>query len=416
VLTGLAIWIAGYIFGATPLEQLGFAFVVLTGLAVGVVRLGRHDLEVVRSVTPERVGAGRPITVSLHVRNKGRGSAPLVLIEDRLPLGLRGRARFALHGVEPDGHRHVSLTLQTARRGRYSVGPLELSFIDPFGLARIRGQRAETTSFVVYPRIEPLGMPRDPGDRRSVATSAIRQPTVAQGEDFFTMREYAEGDDLRKIHWPSTAKRGRFMIRQEETPWHTRATVVLDDRAASHHETGSFERSVEAAASLLDLYHRSGFGFRFTGAHGTGLPTSRGVDHLGRCLDLLATIETEGDERDDDSLAARLTELGTSTAAEAVLVVVTGGLGAREAIALSRCRNRYRQITMISFPSHRFGSAPTKDRWAGEKEAVEVARLLERGGVRALLLGPDESLARGWSSARALHSRGTAWGRKPELV
>ena len=59
------------------------------------------------------------------------------------------------------------------------------------------------------------------------------------------MREYVEGDDLRKIHWPATAKRGGFMIRQEETPWHTRATILLDDRVESHGgigESSSFER------------------------------------------------------------------------------------------------------------------------------------------------------------------------------
>lgn len=417
--TGIAVWAAGRAFGSEPLEQLGFAFVVLLLISVAVVRLGRHELKVARRLVPARPTAGQAVQLDLHIKNAGRGPAPLVLLEENLPRGLSGNARFAVQGIEARGARSVSVTLTPARRGRYEVGPLSMSFIDPFGLARIRSARLDRSSLLVYPRVEPLALPRDMGERRSIATSALRQPTVARGEDFFTLREYASGDDLRKVHWPSTAKRGRFMIRQEETPWHTRATIVLDDRRAAHDGTGprsSFERAVEAAASFVDLYHRSGYGFRLVGAHEQGLPSGRGADHLARTFDLLALIEKE-DQLGDDSLILRFRELEESASAEASLVALTGTLSPEAAIGLTRCRKRFRQVIAVMFPDHRFGLQHTKARWAGEESLREVSLLLERGGVRALSLGPEESLAAMWSSSQHRASgRARSWGPKPERV
>lgn len=417
-ITSLTLLVVGRAFGTPGVEQLGFGLLVLVLIAVGVVRLGRHDLTVERKLNPLRVGPGQPVTITIDVVNEGRGSAPLLLLEDRLPAGLAGSARFALHGIEPTGHRSTSFVLRAGRRGSYEVGPLQVSFVDPFSLARVRWSGLGATSFLVHPRVEPLSPPRDTGERRSLASAARRQPTGARGEDFYTLRDYVEGDDLRKIHWPATAKRGRYMIRQEETPWHTRATVVLDDRATMHDgfgEASSFERAVAAAASLCDLYSRSGYGWRLTAAHHGGLPLGKGSEHLDRCLDLLTTVEVARTE--DESLLARLAEIESSGTVEAALVVVTGSLSGELAVALSRCKRRFRQVSVLSFPAHRFGSQATKSRWEGEQRTVEVMRLLARSDVRAVVLGPDESLAVAWSaSSQPRQDKEVTWGRRPELV
>lgn len=422
--TALALLIVGRAFGATGVEQLGFGLLVLLLIAVGLVRLGRHELAVERRLAPVRVRAGQKVTASIEITNEGKGAAPLLLLEDRVPAGLASNARFALHGVEPGGHRKTSFTLRAGRRGAYVVGPLQISFVDPFGLSRVRWRALEESRFLVHPRVESLDPPRDTGERRSLASAARRQPTGAQGEDFYTLRDYVEGDDLRKIHWPATAKTGRYMIRQEETPWHTRATVLLDDRSEAHDgygDSSSFERAVEAAASLCDLYSRSGYGWRLSGAQVGGLASGKGVDHLNRCLDLLATIEQSTAQ--DDALMIRLAEIETSGIVEAALVVVTGTLTPELAIAMTRCRRRFRQVTVISFPGHRFGSQATKSRWEGESKTIEVVRLLARSSVRAVVLGPDESLANAWaaSSQPRLRSAGSSeseagWGLRPELV
>ena len=412
---GLVLCVASRAFGAEPLGQIGLALLVLAISALVVVRLGRHDLEVTRTISPTQVTAETQVTATLQVTNRGLGSAPLVLIEDRLPAVLRTRARFALTGIQPRGTREAMYKIRPTRRGRYDIGPAEMSCVDPFGLARVRMVRGSTSSLLVHPRIESLVLPRDLGERRSLAVSALRQPTGSQGEDFYTLREYVEGDDLRKIHWPSTAKRQRYMIRQEETPWHNRATVVLDDRAGAY-EGNAFERAVEAAASLVDLYHRSGYTYRLTGAHHPGFASARGADHRRRCLDHLAVITTKAlDGPGDPLLSARFAELEARSSAEGTLVVVGGDFEMETAVGMSRCRRRFKQVIAVTFPSHRFGPGSTKSRWAGEQKTNEIVRLLARSGVRTIVLGPGEALRTGWDSLSRVTTGGESeWDLRHE--
>jgi uncharacterized protein (DUF58 family) len=418
---GALILVIGRVLGSIAVMQVGFAFIALVAIAMAVIKLGRHDLEVTRTASPPRVAAGHPVTVTVEVKNNGRGPAPLLLLEDRVPVELSGRGRFAIQGIEAGGDRSDSYEVRPTRRGRYEIGPMTISFVDPFGLASRTTEAASTASFLVRPRVETLSLPRDLGERRSLAVSALRQPTGSSGEDFYTLREYVEGDDLKRIHWSSTAKRNRYMIRQEETPWHTRATIVFDDSAAHHGGYGdgsSFERTVEAAASLADLYHRTGYTYRLTGAHNPGLPPARGADHLQRCMDLLATIDATPAARPDDAVLTRLTEIEGGASAEGTLAFVGGSLRGEIAVALTRCRRRFKQVVAVTFPAHRFGSEATKQRWAGEQQTVEVARLLARSGVKTIVLGPGEPLASGWATLSHVRQGGgeDTWGRKPELV
>ena len=417
--TGLSLIATGLIFGARALEQLGAALTILVLIAVGVVRLGKHDLSVERAIVPERAGAQQEVTVGLALHNRGGGPAPLLLLEDGLPPRLPGRSRFTVNGIEPGGRRDVSYMVRPQRRGRYEIGPLTLGMVDPFGLAKITSSGAPAQSFLVHPRTEPLTLPRDAGDRRSVSTSALRQPTGAQGEDFYALRDYVQGDDLRKVHWPSTAKRGKVMIRQEETPWHTRATIVLDDRPSAHAAAGdpsSFERAIEATASVIELYHQTGYAYRLTAGHHPGLASARGNAHLHRCLDLLATLQPGADGA-RDVLLSRLVEMEAHGIAEETLVLITGSLGANIATVLGRLRRLFKQIIVVSFPAHRFSSLPTKQRWEGEQLTVEVTRNLARSGIRCVVLGPGESLASAWGSASGKSRGGEGtWAQKPELV
>ncbi|MDQ3951428.1 MAG: DUF58 domain-containing protein [Actinomycetota bacterium] len=426
-LTGLALLVVARIFGSGPVEQFGFALVVLPLIALAVVRLGKHDLEVTRRMAPERVRAGGKVKVTLEIRNRGRGPAPLLLLEDRVASDVAGRARFALHGVEPKGRRYAAYELRPPRRGHYQVGPLALTSTDPFGLARLVSSAAPEASVLVHPRVEPLALPRDLGDRRSLAVSALRQPIGAQGEDFYTLREYNEGEDLRKVHWPATAKRGRYMIRQEETPWHNRATVVFDDRTRAHDGIGdasSFERVVEATASIVDLCHRSGYSYRVAGAVAAGFAAGKGSQHFNRALDLLATVRTsQPPVLEADPLTARLLEIDAATAGEGTLAVVTGTLSADAAMAITRCRRRFRQVIVVMFPAHRFGSMTTKARWSAEEGVREVVKLLARAGSQTIVLGPEESLLAGWdsltrsasSATRSKAPAGSAGGPGPKV-
>lgn len=418
--TGLGVALAGRALGAQLVEQVGVGVLTLPVVAAVVVWMSGQDVVVERTVTPARTYAGRPVTITLDISNRGRSRTPLLLFEDHLPWELTGRARFAVQGVESNGTRATSLTVRPPRRGRYEVGPLRVSILDPFALVRRSYVASGVTDFLVYPKVEPLAMPRDRGEQRSLAVSALRQPTGARGEDFYTLREYVEGDDLRKVHWPATARTDKVMIRQEETPWHTRATVLLDDRSSPGEKNGAgFDRAVEVTASVCDLYGRAGYNFRLVGAHDRGVGVARGKDHLHRCMDLLASIPSQPPSPGQpDPMMVRLAELEGGASAEGTLVVVAGALGPAEAAQLARCRRRFRQILVVLLPEHRFTHGSTRRRWDGERDVREVVTLLARSSIRCLVLGPDESVASSWASlsGRATVGDEERWDLKPELA
>lgn len=387
---GVGLWVAGRAFGGGALEQLGFGLLVLVVLSVLVVRRGRHELTVSRTIAPARVQAGREVTVSLTLRNTGRGRSPVLFLEDHLPARLSGRARFALGSIEPGGTRKATYKLRPARRGRYQVGPLEVVVSDPFGAATRSTHSSSTTTFLIHPRIEPLTLPRDSGRKRSATTAARRNPTGSTGEDFYTLREYVDGDDLRRIHWPATAKRGRYMIRQEETPWHARATVVVDDRPGIYTDE-DWERAVDATASLIEMFHRNGYWFRMTGTIAPGIPSARGADHLHRCLDLLAVAQLQKPDDDPmDPLLRRMAEIEAQPYAQGSLTLVTGLLTNETARAVALASRRFRMVAVISIvrtiPAE-FGPMS------------EAASILTRAGVNHLRLPPGVSLAGAWSAS-----------------
>ncbi len=418
---GLGLALAGRGFGSQSLIQLGYAFIVVVVVALIVVRLRKHELIVSRWVSPERARLGEKVAATVRIDNRGRGAAPLLLAEDRVPAGLSGKARFAVHGIERGGYREASYAIKPARRSRYELGPLAVSVVDPFGLARMLSVSSETSTFLVHPRIHKLSLPRDQLERRSMSPATVRTPSVSSGEEFYTLREYSEGDDLRKIHWPATAKRGRYMIRQEETPWHTRATILLDDGAASHDAGGSgssFERAVEVAASLVDLYHRSGYSYRLLCTSEQEVPAGRGAEQRNRCLDLLATIEPQERGPRGEALRMRLAEMNLQTSPEAALMVAGGSVDPATAALLGHLSRRFRQAALVSVPAHRYGSHSTKARWDAESELVEATRLLARSSIRCLVLGPDDPLDSGWTALWSAQPKGVSnrWAQRPELV
>jgi uncharacterized protein (DUF58 family) len=411
---GLGVWVAGRIFGSQPLEQLGFGLLALLLIALAVLRMGNHDLEVTRTLTPERVRVGNEVKAHIRVRNNGKGATPLLLLEDRLPAELSGRARFAINGIETQGDRDALYEVKPGRRGRYSVGPLRITFTDPFGLARITTKAAGASGFLAYPRGEKLALPRDTGYRKSLIASARRQPTGQQGEEFYTLRDYVEGDDLRRIHWPSTAKRARYMVRQEETPWHAKATILIDDRPAGY-EGSAFDRAVEAATSIAELYHRSGYAFRLLGATAPGIHDGRGSEHWHLCLDMLAVVEPAHSPGNDDPMLGRLAELESTPNLEGTLVGIAGTLDAPTVRGLIRCARRYKNVICISMPAHLFSiGASTRPDVA--KDAAELSAVLERGGVRSIVIGPGDALAGAWAglARRGPEGGDASWDQKRE--
>jgi uncharacterized protein (DUF58 family) len=245
---GLAFLLAWLILGEIELLAAGAAMLVAAGAALVMTRLTRPRIEVTRWLEPSTVHEGDRASVNLAIANQRRAPAFAVTVEDGVS-GL-GAARFQIGKLPANGIASATYHIACRSRGIYTVGPAQAAVSDPFGLATSVRRSAIADRLVVYPAIEALsGFP--PVRGRDPAMSASRPEFSRRGgEDFYTLRSYQEGDDLRRVHWASSAKLDELMIRQMETPWQSRALVFFDVRRKSYESSDAFERAVRGTASV----------------------------------------------------------------------------------------------------------------------------------------------------------------------
>jgi len=252
VAAGLTLLVGGLLLGFTDITRVGVlvsALPLLAGLSAG---RSSNGIAVTRTVQPSRLVVDQPAQVTVVLQNPWGRRTQLQLAEDGVPDGLGATPRFVLSAMEPGEVREVSYEIRCEGRGLYRLGPLTLHRQDPYGLATITESRPGSTDLLVLPRIERLG-PGRLGTSGVGGDSSVPHLLSLHDEDDIAVRSYRDGDDLRRIHWPSTAHRSELMMRQEDHPARRRAVIVLDSRAAGHQGsgiTGSFEWAVTAAASI----------------------------------------------------------------------------------------------------------------------------------------------------------------------
>jgi len=258
---GLTAIVCGLILGEINLLRAGIFAAVTPWIASYAVSRARIRIGATRAVSPARVIAGQSVTASLTITNGSSLRTTTLMLEDRLPEQLSGHARFVLAPLRNRESRTVSYRIPRLPRGRYRIGPLQIRLTDPFGLVEVTRSFTATSEFVTAPAIERLG-PADLPRTDDRGGSGSSHSIGSQGAEDASTRQYRIGDDLRKIHWRSTARTGSMMVRQEERPWQGQAAVLLDLRAAAHtllpddppeldpRLLASLEWAVSAAASI----------------------------------------------------------------------------------------------------------------------------------------------------------------------
>jgi uncharacterized protein (DUF58 family) len=239
---------------AVPLDErdllrVGAFVALLPLLALVFVLVGRSRVRVGRVLSPERVPVGAVVTVTLHVGG-GRATGPLELAET-VPdaAGAGGTPRF----VTDSGHwSGVRYPLRPVLRGAHRIGPLVAHGVDPLGLAEFERAVPGTDRLLVLPRVAVLrGLPAALGSPDGAHGAGATGS--GQGRSDVHVRPYRSGDELRRVHWRSTARHDELMVRLEERPWRGGVTVLLDRRAAAHRGHGrdaSLEWAVTLAASI----------------------------------------------------------------------------------------------------------------------------------------------------------------------
>jgi len=252
VAAGLTLLVGGLLLGFTDITRVGVLVCALPLLAGLGARRHGNDIAVARTVQPARLVVDQPAQVRVALQNTSGRRTQLQLAEERVPHGLTDQPRFVLSAMEPGDVREVSYQILSQARGLYQLGPLTLCRKDPYGLATITESPSGSINLLVLPRIERLGRGRL-GASGVGGDSSIPHLLSLHDEDDIAVRSYRDGDDLRRIHWPTTAHRSELMMRQEDHPARRRAVIVLDSRTAGHQgsgTTGSFEWAVTAAASI----------------------------------------------------------------------------------------------------------------------------------------------------------------------
>lgn len=393
----LLLWTAARVLGSQDLHMVAAGLAVLPVLATAFVHWNRVQLTVRRHLSSARVFAGQRVTVTLTLTNRGPGTAPFLLLEDALPPSLGKSARLVTSGIPPRREQVLSYTLACRNRGRHSLGPLTISLTDPFGLARVRMQWGQPSTLIVYPAVERVEVGTLTASGAGNGESRARQ-LFRSAAEFYALREYVVGDDLRRIHWRSTARMGRLMIRQDEATRRSGATVFLDSRQSALGALGSasFERAVSAAASLGLALLRAGFTVHLGTADMPPDPTSE-----DRLLETLASITPSRERAVTRALAA----LRGAAAAESTLVLITAPPSGPELAALSRVGARFgRKVAVLVQPARTAGLPPAS---RVELEArLRSARVqLQHAHWQVCVLEPDRRLSEIWTLTPTLRRR-----------
>jgi uncharacterized protein (DUF58 family) len=379
-------------------QDLLRAAVLLVSLPLGcaaVLSRVRYDLALTRAITPCRVVAGATATVTLDLQNLSPRATRILLAEDRVPHALGPAPRFLLTGLRGGRRASVTYSLRSELRGRYPVGPLRLRLADPFGMCEVIRSFTAVDCLLVAPRTWPL-LPLTTGGAREGSGESPSLALATAGEDDVSIREYRNGDDLRRVHWRSTARRGQLMVRQEEQSRPTRATVLLDVRACAHRgerACDSFEWAVTAAASVAVHLSEHQHEVRLL-TDGNPAPWAPPCQGAGRLVDGLVVLRTGPDESLASAAAVAVGESGRQ-----ILVAVLGELDRASACLLGTPGAFARTgIAVLLRVEEWTVSRPEEDGRIPRERAAAVRELRTRGWT-VVEAGPDEQIDQVWERA-----------------
>ncbi|EFL41825.1 DUF58 domain-containing protein [Streptomyces griseoflavus] len=401
---GVAAAVCSYVLGQSDLLRVGLLLAVLPLVCAAVLYRTRYRVAGSRRLSPGRVPAGSEARVHLRMENVSRLPTGLLMLQDRVPYVLGPRPRFVLDRVEAGGRREVSYRVRSDLRGRYPLGPLQLRLSDPFGMCELTRSFSTHDTLTVVPRVVPLPPVRLSGEAKGYGDGRHRALALA-GEDDVIPRGYRYGDDLRRVHWRSTARYGELMVRREEQPQRARCTVLLDTRAIAYEGAGpdsAFEWAVSGAASVLVHMLERGFSVRLLTDTGNAVPGEgsdgfagagqESADAAGLMMDTLAVV----DHSDDEGLSRAYDVVRGGN--EGLLVAFLGDLDEDQAAVLARMRQRSGGAVAFLLDSAAWLREPADVPDASD-QAEDRLRMLREAGWTALGVPRGAALEELWRQA-----------------
>jgi uncharacterized protein (DUF58 family) len=314
--------VLAFTLGWQPFYALTYALALSFVVSVFWLAIGMHGIKFARSSFGGRAQVGERIDEQLELEN--HTAFPKLWVQVTDGSTLPGHHAGYVASIGP--RQRITWRAKTLcrRRGRYTLGPVTAATGDPLGLFRREVLLAPARELLVLPIVLPLStfelypglIPgRGRGAQRSLQTTT----------NAMSVREYVPGDALTRIHWPSTARMGQFMVKEFDLDPTIDVVILLDlDRDAQEgvDESSTEEYGVTITASIAAYLLRQqelAVAISVSGSPEASLPLDRGERQLERMLETLAVAHADVSERLDEALVAEESRLARNT----VLVIVT---------------------------------------------------------------------------------------------
>ena len=383
---GGAVYLVAWAFGATVLYPIGLGLVLAVAAAALWVRFLNRPMRINRVLGRGEHLAGDDIPVRLELDVNGwMPSGALTVVEKIAKFGAVETVVLNRHGRLRGGY-----ILDKVPRGRYPIESARVLLEDPFGLEQVGIDLPAGESLLVYPRLVDLDeLFSDSGARALEGRRLLlRRPT---GFDLHSVRDYEQGESLRRVHWPSTAKRGHLMVKELEDAPRDETAVLLDADASvvvGRAPDSSFEVQVQAAGSILKAHASRGRRAALI-VNSATRPYQRVHSFDGdwlRALEVLAAVEADG----PTPCAAMLADEAGPAGRALELTVVTACLTPRLAQRLAQRVFQRHAATLVYVDPTSWADEPPAQLDAAV--AAQVLRL-ERAGVPVAILRRGDSLA-----------------------
>ena len=284
-------WIIARVIAGRPLFLISYG---LLGVFIAAYVIGRRTLPLSgeRSASRPRLTEGETVSIDVSLLAKRRLST--FVLEERMPETVGTPARVPVASIAGGETVDHTYKLTLPRRGAYTLGPLVARSGDPLGLSQKEHVLCEPYEVLVHPAVERV---QDRPLTRLFEDPPIRPPVSKpwpSGLEFYGMRKYTPGDDIRRVVWRAYARTGQLLVRESEQGITDKITIVVDQDRRTHSKgfpSESFETAIRAAASLGVRHLREGYSVTLEGNARRQLPALRGGTAQIRFLDALARME-----------------------------------------------------------------------------------------------------------------------------
>ncbi len=362
-------------------QRLVYILALATLFSLWLNWMSLRDLIVTVDRRTRRARVGDTVEERITVRNSGNLPKGVLEVMDLTDMpGFEGGAAV---GVPGGGFRSWLVQAPARKRGLYTLGPVQVSNSDPFGLFQRKYQTGDTAPLTVYPRIHRLPtFVLPPADLSG--ESSLQKRTHDLTPHASSVRDYAFGDSLSRIHWNSTARLGRLMSKEFDLGRASDVWIVLDlqrDVQAGELEESTDEYAVTAAASVAQKYLDSELpvGLIAHGDRSYRHSAETGPGQMDRLLDMLAMCQAEGEVPLSEALARDEGLWSHFTS----LVVVTSSHLTDWVIALRELSKRRVRVAVIFVDSRSF---------EGYFDTEPVLEALELEGIVTYLVRKGDHL------------------------